>query len=248
MHPALPLAPAGTKVFVSSIAASGSQVFVVGSTQRGRNGSSQLAFGASAATGTRTAFHPIIRKGIATGVAASGSVVYLAGGFKTVGGARRCGLASVTAATGALRRWTSETCLTESPLAMTATASSLFVGRLHGFLAVRADTGKRLTWSRRISLAFHSAGVASLARLRAHASTSGPRGCGSGDRLRTGARGLPRAEHDERRAPALAGAGRASPERARARGLRRAGARVRFVHDLIGEGGIAARERVPALL
>ena len=163
VHPALPLAPAGTKVFPSSIATSGSQVFVVGSTQRGRNGSSQLAFGVDASTGTRTAFHPIIRKGIATGVAASGPVVYLAGGFKTVGGARRCGLASVTAATGALRRWTSETCLTESPLAMTATASTLFLGRLHGFLAVRADSGKRLSWSRRISLAFHSAGVASMA-------------------------------------------------------------------------------------
>jgi hypothetical protein len=163
VHPALPLAPPGTKVFVSSIAASGSQVFVVGSTQRGRNGSSQLAFGANVTTGRRTAFHPIIRRGIATGVAAFGSVVYLAGGFKTVGGATRCGLASVTAATGALRPWTSEACLTESPLAMTATASSLFVGRLHGFLAERADTGARLTWSRRVSIAFHSAGVASMA-------------------------------------------------------------------------------------
>jgi hypothetical protein len=163
VHPPLPLAPAGTKVFPSSIASSGSQVFVVGSTQRGRNGSAQLAFGVDATTGTRTAFHPVIRKGIATGIAAAGSVVYLAGGFKTVGGARRCGLASVTAASGALRAWTSQTCLTESPLAMTATASSLFVGRLHGFLGVRADTGKRLTWSRRISLAFRSAGVASMA-------------------------------------------------------------------------------------
>jgi hypothetical protein len=144
VRPALRLAPVGTKVFVSSIAASGSLVFVVGSTQRGRNGSSQLAFGANVRTGRRTAFHPVIRSGIATGVAASGSVVYLAGGFKTVGGAARCGLASVTAATGALRAWRSEACLSEAPLAMTATPSSLFLGRLHGFLAERADNGRRL--------------------------------------------------------------------------------------------------------
>lgn len=164
VHPALRLAPAGTAVFVSSIAASGSLVFVVGSTQRGRNGSSQLAFGANVRTGLRTAFHPVIRSGIATGVAASGSVVYLAGGFKTVAGAPRCGLASVTAATGALRAWRSETCLGESPLAMTATAGSLFLGRRHGFLAVRADNGRRLTWSRRISQAYASAGVAAFAQ------------------------------------------------------------------------------------
>jgi hypothetical protein len=162
VHPALRLAPVGTKVFVSSIAASGSLVFVVGSTQRGQNGSSQLAFGVNVKTGLRTAFHPVIRSGIATGVAASGSVVYLAGGFSTVGGAARCGLASVTAATGALRAWRSETCLGETPLAMTATPSSLFLGRLHGFLAVRADNGRRLTWSRRISQAYASLGVAAL--------------------------------------------------------------------------------------
>jgi hypothetical protein len=164
VHPALPLAPAGTRVFVSSIAASGAQVFVVGSSVRGQDGSSQLAFGANARTGARTPFHPVIRSGIATGVAAAGPVVYLAGDFKTVGGAARCGLASVTAATGALRSWKAETCLTESPNAMTATPHALFLGRLHGFLAVRADDGRRLTWSARISRAFASVGVAALAQ------------------------------------------------------------------------------------
>jgi hypothetical protein len=164
VRPALRLAPFGTKVFVSSMAASGALVVVVGSTQRGRSGSSQLAFGANARTGKRTAFHPVIRRGIATGVAASGHVVYLAGGFKTVGGAARCGLASVTAGTGALRRWRPQVCLRESPLALTATASSLFVGRLHGFLALRADTGTLLSWSRRISRSYASVGVAALAQ------------------------------------------------------------------------------------
>lgn len=165
LHPLLPLAPVGTKVFVSAIAESGSRVFVVGSTRRGKNGSSQLAFGADALTGERTAFHPVIRSGIATGVAANGPVVYLAGGFKTVGGAPRCGLASVTAATGALRAWKAETCLTEAPRALTATASAIFLGRLHGFLAVRADNGRRLSWSQRVSQALASAGVAALTRL-----------------------------------------------------------------------------------
>jgi hypothetical protein len=163
VHPPVPLAPAGTKVFVGAIAASGPLVFVVGSTQRGQNGSSQLAFGADVRSGLRTAFHPIVRNGIATGVAAAGSVVYLAGAFKHVGGAPRCNLAAVTAATGALRSWRSETCLPESPFAMTATRNTLFVGRLHGFLAVRADNGKRLSWSRRVSQALSAAGVASLA-------------------------------------------------------------------------------------
>jgi hypothetical protein len=163
VRPALPLAPAGTKVFVSSIAASGSRVFVVGSTQRGQGGSSQLAFGADATTGARTAFHPVIRSGIATGVAASGAVVYLAGGFARVGGTARCGLASVSAATGALRPWKAETCLTEAPNALTATAHTLFLGRLHGFLALRADNGTRLSWSTRISRSFASTGVAALA-------------------------------------------------------------------------------------
>jgi hypothetical protein len=163
VHPLAVLAPGGTKVFVSAIAASGPLVFVVGSTQRGKNGSSQLAFGADVRTGLRTAFHPVVRNGIATGVAASGPVVYLAGAFKHVGGATRCNLASVTAATGALRSWTSDTCLLESPFAMAATRNTLFVGRLHGFLAVRADNGKRLTWSRRVSQALSSAGVAALA-------------------------------------------------------------------------------------
>jgi hypothetical protein len=164
VHPALPLAPAGTKVFVSSVAASGSRVFVVGSTQRGQGGSSQLAFGADATTGARTAFHPVIRSGIATGVAAAGAVVYLAGGFATVGGRARCGLASVSAATGALRSWKAETCLPEAPIAITATAHALFLGRLHGFLALRADNGRRLSWSRRISHSLASAGVAALAQ------------------------------------------------------------------------------------
>jgi hypothetical protein len=163
LHPTLPLAPTGTKVFVSGIAASGPLVFVVGSTQRGANGSSQLAFGASVRTGSRTAFHPIVRAGIATGVAASGSVVYLAGDFKTVGGAARCGLASVGTGSGTLRSWKPQTCPGEAPLAMTATAHTLFLGRLHGFLALRADNGKRLTWSRRLSQSFSSAGVAALA-------------------------------------------------------------------------------------
>jgi hypothetical protein len=163
VHPTLALAPAGTRVFVGAIAASGPLVFVVGSTIRGEGGSSQLAFGANVTTGTRTAFHPIVRKGIATGVAAAGNVVYLAGGFKRVGGAPRCGIASVTAATGALRSWQSSTCLPESPFAMKATAHTLFIGRLHGFLAVRADTGARLSWSRRTSQAFAASGVASLA-------------------------------------------------------------------------------------
>jgi hypothetical protein len=162
VRPALPLAPAGTKVFVSSIAASGSRVFVVGSTQRGQGGSSQLAFGADATTGARTAFHPVIRSGIATGVAAAGAVVYLAGSFRTVGGKARCGLASVSAATGALRSWKVETCLREPPNALTATPHALFLGRLHGFLALRADNGRRLTWSTRISRSFASAGVAAL--------------------------------------------------------------------------------------
>ncbi len=163
VHPLLPLAPSGTKVFVGGIAASGPLVFVVGSTQRGENGSAQLAFGANVATGLRTGFHPIVRNGIATGVAASGSAVYLAGMFKHVGGAARCNLASVTATTGALRPWKADTCLSESPLATTASRNALFVGRLHGFLAVRADTGKRLSWSRRVSRAFSSVGIASLA-------------------------------------------------------------------------------------
>jgi hypothetical protein len=163
VHPLVPLAPTATKVFVSGIAASGPLVFVVGSTERVENGSSQLVFGADVRTGLRTAFHPIVRNGIATGVAASGSVVYLAGAFKHVGGATRCNLASVTAATGALRSWKSDTCLLESPFAMTATKHTLFVGRLHGFLAVRADNGRRLTWSRRVSQALSAAGVAALA-------------------------------------------------------------------------------------
>jgi hypothetical protein len=164
VHPALPLAPAGTRVFVGSIAASGSTVYVVGSTQRGQNGSSQLAFGASTKTGRRTAFHPVIRGGIATGVAASGSVVYLAGSFRTVGGAARCGIASVRGATGAVRTWKAETCLPEAPRAMQATPRSLFVGRLHGFLAVRTDNGRLLSWSRRISQSFAAAGVGALAQ------------------------------------------------------------------------------------
>jgi hypothetical protein len=164
VHPALPLAPAGTRVFVSSLAASGKLVFVVGSTQRGQNGSSQLAFGANVTTGTRTAFHPVIRSGIATGVAAAGSVVYLAGGFTTVGGASRCGLASVWAGNGAVRGWKAARCLGESPLAMTATAHTLFLGRLHGFLAVRADNGQLLSWSQRISQSFAAVGVEALAQ------------------------------------------------------------------------------------
>ncbi len=164
VRPLLRLAPAGTKVFVGGIAASGPLVFVVGSTQRGANGSSQLAFGANVRTGRRTAFHPIVRNGIATGVAAAGQVVYLAGRFKRVGGAARCNLASVTATTGALRSWKAATCLPESPLAMTATRNGLFIGRLHGFLAVRADNGRRLSWSRRVSQAFSGVGIASLAQ------------------------------------------------------------------------------------
>jgi hypothetical protein len=163
VHPVLPLAPAGTQVFASSIAASGSQVFVVGSTRRGQNGGSQLAFGANAATGRRSAWHPVIRKGIATQVAVSGPVVYLAGGFETVGGAARCGLASVWAGTGAVRAWSSSTCSEETPYALLATPHSLFVGRLHGFLAVRADTGAKLTWSTRTSLALTALGAGSLA-------------------------------------------------------------------------------------
>ena len=47
---------------------------------------------------------------------------------------------------------------------MTATAHTLFLGRLHGFLALRADNGRRLSWSRRISQSFASAGVAALAQ------------------------------------------------------------------------------------
>jgi hypothetical protein len=164
VHPTLRLAPAGTKVFVSSIAASGKLVFVVGSTQRGQNGSSQLAVGANVESGTRTGFHPVVRSGIATGIAASGSVVYLAGGFKTVGGKPRCGIASVSAGSGAVRGWTSARCVSESPLAMTATAHSLFLGRLHGFLAVRADNGQMLSWSQSISRSFAAAGVAALAQ------------------------------------------------------------------------------------
>jgi hypothetical protein len=164
VHPALRLAPVGTKVFISSIAVSGKLVFVVGSTQRGRNGSSQLAFGANVVTGTRTGFRPVVRSGIATGVAASGPVVYLAGGFKTVGGRPRCGIASVWAGSGAVRGWRSARCVSESPLAMTATARSLFLGRLHGFLAVRADNGQLLSWSERISRSFAAAGVAALAQ------------------------------------------------------------------------------------
>ena len=163
LHHTLPLAPTGTKVFVSGIAASGSLVFVVGSTQQGEGGSSQLAFGASTTTGLRTAFHPVVRSGIATGVAAAGSVVYLAGDFKTVGGGARCGLASVGAARGTLRSWKPQTCLGEAPLAMAATSNTLFLGRLHGFLALRANNGKRLTWSRRVSQSFSSLGVAALA-------------------------------------------------------------------------------------
>ena len=107
---------------------------------------------------------PVIRSGIATGVAAAGAVVYLAGGFRTVGGKARCGLASVSAASGALRSWKAETCLREPPNALTATAHTLFLGRLHGFLALRADNGRRLTWSPRISQSFASAGVAALAQ------------------------------------------------------------------------------------
>jgi hypothetical protein len=163
VHPVLPLAPSGTKVFASSIAASGSKVFVVGSTQRGQNGGSQLAFGADAATGRRTPWHPVIRKGVATQVAVSGSVVYLAGGFQTVGGAARCGLASVWAGTGAVRGWTSSTCSKETVYALVATPHSLFLGRLHGFLAERADTGAKLTWSTRTSLALTALGSGSLA-------------------------------------------------------------------------------------
>ncbi|MEO9177287.1 MAG: hypothetical protein ABI317_17365 [Gaiellales bacterium] len=163
VHPTLPLAPAGTRVSVTAIAASGPLVFVVGANTRGENGASQLAFGANVTTGTRTGFHPIVRKGIATGVAAAGSVVYLAGGFSRVGGAARYGIASVTAATGALRSWRSATCLPESPFAMKATAHTLFIGRLHGFLALRTDTGSLLTWSRRSSIALSASGVASLA-------------------------------------------------------------------------------------
>jgi hypothetical protein len=163
VHPTLPLAPAGTHVFVSGLAASGPLVFVVGSNRRGNGGSSQLAFGANVTTGTRTAFHPIVRKGTAGAVAAAGAVVYLAGNFRLVGGATRCGIASVTAATGALRAWKPEACLTEPPSAMRATAHTLFLGHLHGFLALRSDTGRRLTWSRRTGKAFSSAGVGSLA-------------------------------------------------------------------------------------
>lgn len=163
VRPPLPLAPAGTKVFVSAIAASGPRVFVVGSTQRGRNGSSQLAFGADVRTGLRTSFRPVIRRGIATGVAAFGPVVYLSGGFSRVGGVARCGIASVTAATGALRSWRAARCALESPQTMLATQHTLFIGRLHGFLAVRADTGRLLSWSRRISRAYAYVGVASLA-------------------------------------------------------------------------------------
>ena len=51
-----------------------------------------------------------------------------------------------------------------SPLAMTATRNALFIGRLHGFLAVRADNGRRLSWSRRVSQAFSGVGIASLAQ------------------------------------------------------------------------------------
>jgi hypothetical protein len=47
---------------------------------------------------------------------------------------------------------------------MAATAHALFLGRLHGFLALRADNGRRLTWSARISRSFASAGVAALAQ------------------------------------------------------------------------------------
>ena len=163
VHPVLPLAPAGTHVFVTGLAASGPLVFAVGSTRRGEGGSSQLAVGANVTTGTRTAFHPIIRKGTASAVAASGAVVYVAGDFRRVGGAVRCGIASVAAATGALRAWKPAACLTEPPSAMRATAHTVFIGHLHGFLALRSDTGRRLTWSRRTGKAFSGEGVASLA-------------------------------------------------------------------------------------
>jgi hypothetical protein len=163
VHPALPLAPAGIQVFVSGLAASGPLVFVVGSNRRGERGSSQLAFGANVLTGSRTAFHPSIRKGTASAVAAVGPIVYLAGDFRRVGGAVRCGIASVTAATGALRAWKPVACLTEPPAAMRATSHTLFLGHLHGFLALRSDNGRRLTWSLRTGKAFSSAGIASLA-------------------------------------------------------------------------------------
>jgi hypothetical protein len=162
-HPLLPLAPTGTKVFLGSIAASGPLVFVVGSTQRGENGSSQLAFGADVRTGLRTAFHPVVRNGIATQIAAFGQIVYLGGTFEHVGGAARCGIAAVTTGTGGLRAWKPEVCLGDSVYAMTASAHSLFIGRLHNFYALRTDTGKRLTWSRRVSVAMSALGVSTLA-------------------------------------------------------------------------------------
>jgi hypothetical protein len=46
---------------------------------------------------------------------------------------------------------------------MRATAHTVFIGHLHGFLALRSDTGRRLTWSLRTGKAFSSAGVGSLA-------------------------------------------------------------------------------------
>jgi hypothetical protein len=163
VHPDLPFAPAGTTVSPSDIAASASIVFVVGSTQRARNGSSQLAFAVDARTGRRTAWHPVVRRGVAIGVAAFGSTVYLGGTFKTVGGAPRCGLAAVTTTTGALRPWRSATCLSEAPRDMIATAHSLFLGRLHGLFALRTDSGVELTWSTRVSKALWALGAGSLA-------------------------------------------------------------------------------------
>lgn len=163
VHPDLPFAPAGTKVFPSDVATSGSTVFVVGSTQRGQNGSAQLAFAVDVRSGRRTGWHPVVRKGVATGVAAFGSAVYLGGTFRTIGGAARCGLASVSATTGALRAWKPSTCPGAAPYDMLATAHTLFLGRLHGFLALRSDSGARLTWSTRVSGALAGLGAASLA-------------------------------------------------------------------------------------
>jgi hypothetical protein len=162
-HPLLPLAPGGTKVFVGAIAASGPRVFVVGSTQRGSGGSSQLAFGSDVRTGLRTAFHPIVRNGVANQVAAFGQVVYLGGTFKHVAGVARCGIAAVGATTGALRPWKPEVCLGDSVYAMTASAHALYIGRLHAFYALRADSGRRLSWSSRVSKAVSGLGVSTLA-------------------------------------------------------------------------------------
>jgi hypothetical protein len=163
LHPALPLAPAGTRAFPGGIATSGSSVYVVGSSVRGRNGSSQLALAANVITGTRTAWQPVIRNGIATRVAAAGAVVYLSGTFRHVGGIARCGLAAVWAGSGAVRGWHPAACPPETPDALAATAHTVFLGRLHGFAALRADSGLPLTWSARTSAALAGVGAGALA-------------------------------------------------------------------------------------